>query len=149
MARLLFLSHRLPFPPHSGAAIRTYNILRELSRAYEIDALCFDRADAGTAAKSLEDRIGAMRPYARCEVFPIPQQTSRLRFLWDHLRSVITGRPYTYYVHDSSDFLDRVRTQVRDGAYDLIHVDTLDLVRVLELLPLEKVTLTHHNIESQ
>src|SRR5690606_35893844 len=34
-ARLLFLSHRLPFPPHSGAAIRTFNILRELSSEFE------------------------------------------------------------------------------------------------------------------
>jgi glycosyltransferase involved in cell wall biosynthesis len=149
MARLLFLSHRLPFPPHSGAAIRTYNVLVELSRRYEIDALCFDRTDAGMAGTNVEQRINALRPYARCEVFTIPQQASRARFLWDHVRSVVTGRAYTYFVHDSNAFLDRLRSYLRDNTYDLIHVDTLDLVRTLDLLPLEKTTLTHHNVESE
>jgi glycosyltransferase involved in cell wall biosynthesis len=147
--RLLFLSHRLPFPPHSGAAIRTYNVLVELSRAYSIDALCFDRNDPSTAGISIESRIEALRPFARCEVFPIPQQLSRRRLLWDHARSTLTGRPYTYYVHDSKPFLRRLREVLRERTYDVIHVESLDMVRVMSLLPLERVTCTHHNVESE
>lgn len=146
--RLLFLSHRLPFPPHSGAAIRTYNILGELSRDYSIDALCFDRTDPSTASMTLESRIEALRPFARCEVFPIPQQHSRRRLLWDHARSAMTGRPYTYYVHDSEPFLRRVTEVLRERTYDVIHVDSLDLARLMPLLPLERVVCTHHNVES-
>ena len=40
---LLFLSHRLPTPPHNGAAIRTFNTIRGLSESYRVTALCFDR----------------------------------------------------------------------------------------------------------
>jgi len=147
--RLLFLSHRLPFPPHSGAAIRTYNVLAELSRAYSIDALCFDRRDPSTAGIALESRIEALLPFARCEVFPIPQQHSRGRLLRDHARSALTARPYTYYMHDSAPFLRRLREVLREHTYDVIHVDSLDLVRVMSSLPLERVACTHHNVESE
>ncbi len=147
--RLLFISHRLPFPPHSGAAIRTYNILAELSREYSIDAFCFDRRDPSTTGISLETRIEALAPFARCEVFPIPQQLSRRRLLSDHARSVLTARPYTYYMHDSAPFLRRLREVLREHTYHVIHVDSLDLVRVMSLLPLERVACTHHNVESE
>jgi glycosyltransferase involved in cell wall biosynthesis len=147
--RLLFLSHRLPFPPHSGAAIRTYNVLVALSREYSVDALCFDRKDQSTAGISVQARIEALRPFARCEVFPIPQQRSRRRLLWDHARSALTGRPYTYYVHDSKPFLRRLSEVLRERTYDVVHVESLDLVRVMSLLPLERVACTHHNVESE
>lgn len=147
--RLLFLSHRLPFPPHSGAAIRTYNILRELARTYEIDAVCFDRRDPATTSRSREERIEALRPFARCDVFPIPQERSLSRLAWDHLRSLVTGRVYTWYVHDDPGFLDRVDALLRAHEYDVIHVDSLDLVRAFDRLPMARVACTHHNIESE
>ena len=43
--RLLFLSHLLPYPPDSGAAIRTWNIFKLLARDFEVTALCFYRMD--------------------------------------------------------------------------------------------------------
>ena len=34
MEDLLFLSHRIPFPPNKGDKIRSFHILRQLSRSY-------------------------------------------------------------------------------------------------------------------
>jgi polysaccharide biosynthesis protein PslH len=61
--RLLVLSHRVPYPPHNGAALRTYNMLRLLARDYEIVGLCFDRRDRATAHLPLADRLAALAPY--------------------------------------------------------------------------------------
>src|ERR1019366_6780872 len=88
---LLFLSHRLPYPPHNGAALRTYNVIRLLARDFDIHALCFDRADKATSRMPLADRMDAMAQFGRFEVFPIPQQRSRWRFISDHARSVVCG----------------------------------------------------------
>lgn len=38
---LLFLCHRIPFPPNKGDKIRSFNILKKLSENYEIHLGCF------------------------------------------------------------------------------------------------------------
>ena len=146
---LLFLSHRLPTPPHNGAAIRTYNIIRVLSESYRVTALCFDRLDPVLAGLDLEERIKALRPYADVEVFPIPQQHSRVRFLMDHARSVLTGEAYTLFAYDSSPFADAMRRALALRNFALVHVDTLDLARHVALAGALPVACTHHNVESQ
>lgn len=41
MARLLFLAHRIPYPPNKGDKIRSWNILRHLVRDHEVSLGCF------------------------------------------------------------------------------------------------------------
>jgi glycosyltransferase involved in cell wall biosynthesis len=146
--RLLFLSHRLPYPPHNGAAIRTYNILSQLARDFEITALCFDRDDPSMRNVLLETRIAGLARFGRFEAFPIPQQRSRARLLWDHARSVLAGRPYTWYLHDSAIYDRRLGELLRTGGFGLAHVDSLDLVHLLPRLDGLPVACTHHNVES-
>ena len=45
--RILFLAPRFPFPPDTGAKIRTWNILKQLAKRCKIDLLCysFDPSD--------------------------------------------------------------------------------------------------------
>ncbi len=47
MARLLFLAHRLPYPPDKGDRIRSWHILEYLSRRFEVELGCLsdDPAD--------------------------------------------------------------------------------------------------------
>jgi len=146
---LLFLSHRLPIPPHNGAAIRTFNTIRVLSEAYDVTALCFDRTDKILARLSLDARVDALRPYARVQVFPIPQQHSRLRLISDHVRSVVTGQAYTLYSYQSAEYLAAVKRAMAEHRFALVHVDTLDLAGFLPLLDGAPVACTHHNVESQ
>ena len=147
--RLLFLAHRLPFPPHNGAAIRTYNVLRLLAREFDIVGLCFDRFDKATHRLGLDMRLAALVPLGEFAAFAIPQQQSRSRFLWDHVRSIASGRAYTYFVHEESAFAKRLRTLLASEDFDLVHVDSLDLVRFLPELRSLPVICTHHNVESE
>jgi len=147
-AELLVLSHRVPYPPHNGAALRTYNMLRLLARDFNITGLCFDRHDAATARLGLQARRDGLRPFGRFEAYPIPQEASRARFVWDHARSVLTGRPYTWYVHDSAAYRVRLAELLRSQRWDAVHVDSMDLVRMLPLVQHVPVIVTHHNVES-
>jgi glycosyltransferase involved in cell wall biosynthesis len=145
---LLFLSHRLPYPPHNGAALRTYNVIRLLARDFDLHVLCFDRADSATAGMPLAQRMGAMAEFGSFEVFPIPQQGNRVRFVADHARSVVHRVPYTYYVHDSAPFASRLRSLLAEKRFSLVHMDSMDLIRFLPLLDVLPVVCTHHNVES-
>ena len=148
--KLLFLCHTLPYPADGGVWIRTYHVLRLLSRAFDITALCFERAgSAGDrtdwAAASGRDALGR---FAQVEVFAIPQRHSRARFAWDHLRSAASRRVYTTYLYDSKAFRARLTQVLRSTAFDLVHVDSLDLAGYLPDCAGVPVICVHHNIES-
>src|SRR4051794_7888427 len=100
--KLLFLGQTLPYPPDSGTAIRSYNVLRLLARDYDVSALCFYRR-ATTA--NVDASVAALRAIAsHVEVFPIEQEYSRGRLLADHARSVLTARAYTTFAYRSAAF---------------------------------------------
>jgi len=145
---LLVLSHRVPYPPHNGAALRTYNMLRILAREYDITGLCFDRADRATAHLSLSERLAGLSSFGHFEAFPIPQELDRFRLVRDHALSLATGRPYTWYTHDSAPLLGRLETVLAERSFDVVHVDSLDLVRLLPLVRRLPIICTHHNVES-
>ena len=46
MARLLFLVHRMPYPPDKGDKVRSYHLLRQLAAGHRVHVGCFvDDAD--------------------------------------------------------------------------------------------------------
>lgn len=147
--RLLFLCQTLPYPPDGGVNIRTFNILRELAREYDIDALCFYRRSDRRSDDAVAAGVAGLAPYARVAAFAIPQEYSRPRYLWDHLRSVALGRPYTAFAMDAADYRAALQRRLAAGSYALAHVDSLDLVTYLPDLSQVAVACTHHNIESQ
>jgi glycosyltransferase involved in cell wall biosynthesis len=148
--RLLFLCQTLPYPPDGGVWIRTYHVLRLLSQAFDITALCFERAGSSCDRHDWTQAIGpeALGRFAKVEVFTLPQKHSRLRFAWDHLRSVASQRVYTSYLYESPAYRRRVTELVRSGTFDLVHVDSLDLAGYLGVCGSTPVVCVHHDIES-
>jgi len=130
--------------------IRTYHVLRLLSQAFDITALCFERA--ASAGEGIDPKeaagSGALGRFADVEVFAIPQKHSRLRFAWDHLRSVVSGRVYTTYLYESRAFRSRIEELLRSNHYDLVHVDSLDLASYLPACGSLPVVCVHHDVES-
>jgi sugar transferase (PEP-CTERM/EpsH1 system associated) len=56
MARILFLSHRVPFPPNKGDKIRSFNEIRHLSSRHELHLLAFyDHPEESEYSKDLQE----------------------------------------------------------------------------------------------
>jgi sugar transferase (PEP-CTERM/EpsH1 system associated) len=83
---LLYLAHRLPYPPDKGDRIRTYHLLRSLSGRAEIHLACF--ADEAVRRPDL-DELG--RLCRRVEVIRLGDRTRLARALW----SLARGRTAT------------------------------------------------------
>lgn len=144
--KLLFLCQTLPFPPDGGVAIRSYNILRLLANHYDVTALCFYRR---AVMRDVEASLAALRQIAsRVEAFPIEQEHRKLRLLVDHLASVTSGRVYTVRAYESRSFRHRLCELLSTEAFQLVHVDSLDLSAYLPLLSKHRVICVHHNVES-
>ncbi len=149
--RVLFLSQSLPYPPHSGVLNRTFNVLRQLQVEYDVDLVAFSRVCHQTDRAAREAARDALRSVVAfvAEPTPIPNEHSASRKIWDHLRSVVSGRAYTYYQYHSRAFATRLRAVLRTRTPDLVHLDSLDFHRCLPELPRVPIACTHHDIESE
>jgi glycosyltransferase involved in cell wall biosynthesis len=148
--RLLFLCQTLPYPPDGGVWIRSYHVLRLLSRTFDVTALCFERTPmpGNPAADDVERSRRALGRFADVEVFRIPQLHSRLRYAWDHFRSLVARRVYTSYLFDSRPYRRRLEQLVGERGFDLVHVDSLDLAGYLPACAGIPTVCVHHNVES-
>ena len=84
--KLLFLCHRIPFPPDKGEKIRAFRILEHLSHQYRISLGCFvdDPQDWVTADQ--------LKPYcAELKAIDLRPQFTKLRAL----KGLLTGAPLT------------------------------------------------------
>jgi glycosyltransferase involved in cell wall biosynthesis len=148
--RLLFLCQTLPYPPDGGVWIRTYHVLRLLARAFDITALCFERSPMAGHEAVRDPRAGveALSRFARVEVFPVPQRCSRARLVWDHVRSIALQRVYTTFMFESRPFGRRLAELRRTTAFDLVHVDSLDLMAHLPACDGTPIVCVHHDVTS-
>lgn len=147
--RLLFLCQNLPYPPDGGALIRSYHTLRLLAERFDVTALCFYRRATRPTRSQLEASLAGLRELAEVEAFPIPQEHSLVRLLWDHARSLLTLRAYTKWAYESRAMRWAITDQLDAKRFDAVHLDSLDLVTYLPLFRDFRVVVAHHNVESQ
>lgn len=87
---LLFLCHRIPFPPNKGDKIRSFNILKKLAEQYDIHLGCFidDPFD--------KQYVDGLRKYC-ASIFHLDQNKTIAKL--KGLTSLLTGKPITlpYY----------------------------------------------------
>lgn len=147
--RLLFLAQTLPYPPTGGVKIRTYHTLRLLSSAFDVTALCFYRWKKGRLEPDVADAVEQLSRLARVEAFPIPSDHSRLRLIWDHVRSLAARSVYTNFTYQSREFRAAIERELQSDHYDLVHADSLDLSRYFDLIPNgELLVCVHHDAQS-
>ncbi|HEY0148636.1 MAG TPA: TIGR03087 family PEP-CTERM/XrtA system glycosyltransferase [Allosphingosinicella sp.] len=105
MSDILFLAHRIPFPPDRGDKIRSFNILEHLSKLTTVHLACFadDEADAAHLT-GLREALGGRLGEAHVEV----RGTSRAAA---GARALLTGKPVSLTLFDSGamrGFVSRV-----------------------------------------
>ena len=91
--RILYVTHRVPFPPDRGDRIRTWNILKFLARHAEVDLLSF--ADERVTR---ETRVALEQVTRRLAIIPHRGRGRYLRGAWSLLR----GHSITEGMFDSS-----------------------------------------------
>ena len=102
---LLFLCHRIPFPPNKGDKIRSYNILKKLSEQYDIHLGCFidDPFD--------KQYVNGLNKYC-ASVFHLDQNKAIAKL--KGLTSFLTGKPIAlpyYYDRRMQQWAKRILLQ--------------------------------------
>lgn len=148
LGNLLFLCQNAPFPPHGGQQIRSLNTLKILSQHFNVATISFFRKAIHPDSASVASSLDGLSEFTESALFGIPGESSRIRFLFDHLRSLLSPNSYVWTSYQSDDFLNRVKLTLGKSRPDVVHVDSLDLAYYLQYLPLSRTVVAHHNIES-
>jgi glycosyltransferase involved in cell wall biosynthesis len=111
--KILFLTHRVPYPPDKGDRIRSYNIIKFLARNHSISLMSVSREPV--QPKSYE----VLKEY--CESVDIIKIDSKLSTLRIGLY-LFTKSPLTLPAFYSRPFHDAVQTKLQKTRFDLIYI---------------------------
>jgi sugar transferase (PEP-CTERM/EpsH1 system associated) len=112
--KLLFLAHRIPYPPNKGDKIRSYNELREfVERGNEVHLLAF--ADS---RRDLSYRVFLAQLCASAEVIPLHRTDAKLRAA----AKLMTSQPLSLGYFESWKMKRLVRQSIARHDFDAIFV---------------------------
>jgi sugar transferase (PEP-CTERM/EpsH1 system associated) len=111
--KILFLAHRIPYPPDKGEKIRAYQQLRFLAAHHVVDLFAF--ADPAERSAGMP----ALAPLCREMYF---EELTRGKALVRVCVSLLTGRPFTTGYYHSSTMEKAVRAALSRNDYDAILV---------------------------
>jgi sugar transferase (PEP-CTERM/EpsH1 system associated) len=128
--RVLYLTHRLPFPPDKGDRIRCYHTLKYLSAGAEVHLACL--ADEPVPAAAL---AGLHRYCVRVAAVPVGGPVRWLR----GLATLAVGRTVTEGVFASAALAATLRAWGREQRFDVCLASASSLVPYLRLRELRDV----------
>jgi polysaccharide biosynthesis protein PslH len=122
--RILFLSNRGLLPIKDGHTRRSYNILKGLSKKYQIYFLSLYE----TQEEIKPENINELKMLCHdVEFYPAPSKKMGIHMLLRLFRSLVSADAYTIWRHYSPSLLRRVDELISSGEFDIIHCDILPL----------------------
>lgn len=141
---MLAITSQLPWPLRSGGHLRTYYLLRELAKDYQV------RLATGTSSADRAEGIAALRD-AGVDVRTATIEKPHGRALWGGLlRAVARREPYVLYRrHDQSALRALVRSEIERAPPDFLYLDHLDAFIFRGLAPNIPFVIDFHNVYSK
>jgi glycosyltransferase involved in cell wall biosynthesis len=134
---VLLLTQVLPFPPDSGPKVKTWNLIKWLAQHHAVTLASFTR---GESAREMD----ALRRYCRA-VHTVPMRRGWIRDGWFLLASLAAGRPFVI-ARDARPAMHRLVARLaRDGRFDVVHVDQLNMAQYAAPLSGSFTVLDAHN----
>ena len=140
MARLLFVTSRLPYPPREGHQLRSWHLLRAAARKHRVDLLCLQRPEDGEPHRVLADTVQSVT------CVPLPSLHDPLNALHAGWHWLAHREPPIYARYVTAALRRAFRRLVRNA--DLVHLDILAVAGLLRDVPRGvPVVLNEHNVE--
>lgn len=122
MAKILFLTQIVPFPPDAGPKVKTYHVIRALvGQGHSVTLVSFVRPEEVRHISALREICDA--------VHEVPIHRSRVADVGYMIRSYLTGRPFLIERDDLRPMQDRVNRLVQEDDFQFIHADQLTMVQ--------------------
>lgn len=113
MARILFLAHRIPYPPNKGDKIRSWNFLKHLIKNHEVHAGFF--VDDKNDLQHIDFLNKQCASVTHAFALPLWQKIASLR-------GFFSGRSLTELAYPSRKIRREISDLLATGAIDLIYI---------------------------
>lgn len=142
MARILYVTSRLPYPPREGHQLRTWHLLRAVAQRHTVDLLSLQRPeDEPLPAPELQSTVQQLV----CEPLPRLQDPHTLMRLARASLRADAWLPARYVTPGL-----RARFHALVAGADLVHLDILAIAALQDEVPASTpVVLNEHNVESE
>lgn len=154
--RILMVMQGIPYPPHTGASVRIYNLLKRVSEHCEVTLACLSDSVSLENAESL-------RPYCkRIEVVPICLNRSLPEKLWllchaqewprffKRVLMILQGTPLGVASLYHISFSRKLRELINCGQYDIVQFEFVEMsIYLKDVVSLRKnvrTVLVEHDI---
>ena len=122
MAKILFLTQIVPFPPDAGPKVKTYHVIRALAgQGHSVTLVSFVRPEEVRHIPALREICDA--------VHEVPIHRSRVADIGYMIRSYLTNRPFLIERDDLRPMQETVNQLVREDDFQFIHADQLTMVQ--------------------
>ena len=118
--RVLFLTPDLPYPPHQGAAIRSFNLIKNLAPRHEIHLLSF------VQDRTTGDRVGPLLDYCASMVTVPAPRRSRIRRA---LSVLFSSKPDMALRLPSPEFMNQLRICLTRERFDFVQVEAIEMAQ--------------------
>lgn len=147
---ILFLSDIVPYPPNTGIKIRTFNIIKQLSKLNRIYLLSFNHKVMINDSNTMLDCKKKLEEY--CEkvyIFEIPSDKNKIFYYFSLFKNLFQFSPYRvcrYYTKDCIQKIKEINSRVN---LDLVHLDKTEFFYYTQFTQKIPAIATNHNVESE
>jgi len=134
--KILFISAILPYPLYSGGQIRIYNLLKALSREYDITLYSFIRDKKENQYKKELSCCKKVETVWRGQAWQLPYIA----------RAVVSTYPFLFSTYVNGLMRKKLAEELENNQYDLVHIEPGYVFPSLPTLSIPLV-VAEHNIE--
>jgi len=139
---ILILTSEIPYPPTTGARLRTYNLIKHLAADNTITLLTMMPANLALAHLPKMKQLGI-------EIINVDREpSSRISFYVGIVRNLTSPRPFIVDKHQYQPYIRKVSSLVSSRRFDLIHCDSIALAPACQYVRSAPTILTAHNMEA-
>jgi len=122
LAKILFLTQIIPFPPDAGPKVKTYHVIRALvGQGHSVTLVSFVRPEEVQHIPALQELCNA--------VYSVPIHRSRVADVGYMVRSYLTGRPFLIERDDLRSMQETVNKRIQEDDFQFIHADQLTMAQ--------------------
>ncbi|MCY2965566.1 MAG: glycosyltransferase [Planctomycetota bacterium] len=142
--KILFVNKRILFPTNTGGLIRTLNVVRYLARWHDLTYLCNQQKGEESGAERMRELGLTLETIPWTEV-----SRAEWRFYRDLAWNLASPDPFNVAKDFDPALRSRAEQLLREGSFDLIVCDFVQMARNVIELPKTAGVLFEHNVEAE
>lgn len=145
--RLVWFSHFVPFPPKGGNLQRSFNLIRQMSKSYEISLVALNFL--GDSPERLRFHTEELTKYCEdVQIWQLPYPWKGMKWRIESVGSALFGAPFSCRALFSTQTFLQWQQILRNHPGALLHLDSIDLGLFARATTGFRKVLNHHNCES-